>query len=274
MALLFATLPAPLEAQANPPSAGSHVEFPPMVQRPAGFSPTRGLGEFLPPAASAVVPGAGQLLLGQDRGVLYLVAEALFLTRFLTFAATAHREGDRFRDIAFVVARGPFSPSVRDTTFEYFEQMARFVESGPFDADPAPGLQPATDERTFNGRIWALARRTFFPSANVSPDPTSPAYQRALAFYEDRAIGLNFAWSWAGAEFQQDEFTRTIARRNDAARRRSAALGFLLANHMLSALDAFVSGRLSTGASLQTALWNAHPYSVDLAFRAFVAVPF
>ena len=172
------------------------------------------------------------------------------------------------------MARGPFSPTVRDTTFEYFEQMAKFVESGLFDANPAPGLQPPTGERTFNGRIWALARRTFFPSTNAPSDPTSPAYQRALAFYEHRVIGLNFAWSWVGAEFQQDEFTRAIARRNVAARRRSAALGFLLANHMLSALDAFVSRRLSTGASLRTALWNADPSSVNLAFLALVAVPF
>ena len=263
-----------LEAQANRSSAGSHDALPTIVQRPVGFLPTRGFGAFLPPLASAVVPGAGQLLVGQDRGVIYLVAEALLLTRFLTSAATTRREGDRFRDIAFAVARGPFSPTARDTTFEYFEQMAKFVESGPFDADPAPGLQPPTDARTFNGRIWALARRTFLPNTNAPPDPTSPAYQRALDFYQNRAIGLNFAWSWAGAAFQQDEFTRTIARRNDAARRRSAALGFLLANHMLSALDAFVSRRLSIGASLQTAFWNAGHRGVDPAFLALIAVRF
>ena len=103
MALLIATLPALLEAQANPSSAGLHGVFPAIVQRPVGFAPTRGFGEFLPPVASAVIPGAGQLLVGQDRGVLYLVAEALLLTRFLTFAATTRREGDRFRDIAFAV---------------------------------------------------------------------------------------------------------------------------------------------------------------------------
>ncbi len=112
------------------------------------------------------------------------------------------------------------------------------------------------------------------PSTNAPPDPTSPAYQRALAFYEDRAIGQNFAWSWAGAAFQQDEFNHTIARRNDAARRRSAGLGFLVANHMLSALDAFVSRRLSIGASLQTAFWNADHRGVDPAFLALIAVRF
>jgi hypothetical protein len=47
--------------------------------------------------------------------------------------------------------------------------------------------------------------------------------------------------------FEQDAFRSTISRSNAASRRKSAALGFLLANHVLSALDAFVSRRLSSG---------------------------
>ena len=218
------------------------------VQAPPGFTTSEKYLDVAAPVASLVLPGTGQLLTGTDRGVLYLVAEAFLLARFFTAAGSANREGDRFRDLAFSVARAPFSPEVRDTTFEYFEQMEKFLQSGPFDADPSPGIQPPTDGRTFNSSIWALARRTFLPSPDAALDPTSGAYQRALDFYRSRAIGPNFRWSWAGAEFEQDAFSSTINRSNAASRRKAAALGFLLANHVLSALDAFISRRLSSGA--------------------------
>ena len=218
-----------------------------VMPAPLAFTTSERYLDIAAPVASLVVPGTGQLLTGMDRGVLYLLAEAFLLTRFFAAAGSATREGDRFRDLAFSVARAPFSPAARDTTFEYFEQMEKFLQSGPFDADPSPGIQPPTDERTFNGTIWALARRTFLLSPDSALDPGSGAYQRALDFYRSRAVGPNFRWSWAGAEFEQDAFRNTISRSNAASRRKSAALGFLLANHLLSALDAFISRRVSSG---------------------------
>lgn len=199
------------------------------------------------PLASAILPGTGQLLAGQERGAVYLVLDAALLVRFAGFQTEARREGNRYRDLAFVVARGAYAPQLRDTTFEYFEQMGRYVESGPFDTDPGPTLSPPTDESSYNGRIWRLARETYFTDPDQSPDPASEEYQRALAFYQSRAIGPNFQWSWRNAGLEQDLFRQTIRNSDEAFRAATRQLGLLLANHVLSAVDAFVSHRLTTG---------------------------
>lgn len=197
------------------------------------------------PLASGIVPGTGQLLAGRERGALYLVAEAFLLTRVLSLSAEGRRERDRYRELARVVARAPFGPTDADTVFEYFEQMGRFVESGPFDTDPGPGIVPPADERTYNGQIWALARRTYFADPEVVPPPDAPEYQRALSFYTSRAIGPNFQWSWRNAGLEQDLYRRTIRESDEAFRQASQGLGLLLANHILSAVDAAISERLA-----------------------------
>ena len=71
------------------------------------------------PVASAIVPGSGQLMAGQDRGAIYLVAEVFLWTRYLTRSNEGGRERDNYRNLAFDVARAPFSPARRDTTFKY-----------------------------------------------------------------------------------------------------------------------------------------------------------
>jgi hypothetical protein len=201
--------------------------------------------EWVRPLASLLVPGTGQLLGGRARGAVYLVVEALLITRTLALSSEGQREQERYRELAFEVARGQFQPIEQDTVFEYYEQMGRYVESGPFDADPGPGFAPPTDLRTYNGQIWDLARTTFFPDPDNEPPPGSPEYERALAFYQSRAIGPNFQWSWRNAGLEQDLYRQTIAASDEAFREATTMLGLLLANHLLSAVDAFVSERLS-----------------------------
>lgn len=200
---------------------------------------------WLRPIASALVPGSGQLMAGHEHGAIYVVAEAFFAIRFFTERAEGRRERDRYIDLAFGVARAPFAPARRDTAFEYYEQMEKFIESGPLDTDPGPALVPPTDERTFNGSLWALARQTFFENPMAPPDPSSPEYQRALEFYMARAVGPNFQWSWRNAGLEQDLFRQSIRRSDEALRQARQQLGLLLANHLLSAVDAFVSTRLA-----------------------------
>lgn len=197
------------------------------------------------PIASLLVPGAGQLLGGRARGAVYLVAEALLITRTLSLDSEGRREQDRYRELAWVVARGQFQPVDQDTVFEYYEQVGRYVESGPFDTDPGPGFAPPTDTRTYNGQIWQLARTTYFPDPDNEPPPESAEYKRAMAFYQSRAIGPNFQWSWRNAGLEQDLYRQTIAASDEAFREATTTLGLLLANHLLSAVDAFVSERLS-----------------------------
>jgi len=133
-------------------------------------------------------------------------------------------------------------------------KVGKFIESGPFTTSTDGTLVPPDDLGTFNGSIWDLARRTFLPDPD-NPDPTSEEYGRALDFYRKRAIGPNFTWSWRNAALERDLYRLSIRKSDDAFRRASNQLGALLANHILSAVDAFVSYRLTNGrAMLRTSL--------------------
>jgi len=201
-----------------------------------------------PVAASLAVPGLGQLVRGRHHGWTYVISEAFLITTYGVASAAGNRHRDLYRDLAFVIARGPFAPTIRDTTFEYFEQMGKFLESGPFDTDPGPLLVPPSDERSFNGSIWALAQRTFFPDPDRPPPRDSPAYQAAEAFYRARAIGPNFQWSWLGSEGEQRRFRSAIEASDRAFQRGTVVLGFVVANHLLSAIDALIATRSGGGA--------------------------
>jgi len=157
-------------------------------------------------------------------------------------------EARRFQNLAFDVARRTYGPARRDTIFEYYEQMERFAESGAYDADSGAAFMPETDRNTYNGSMWLLARRTYWEDPNVPPDPTSPQYWKALQFYQARAVGPNFLWSWRNHSLEHEVFRDYIKRSDNAFRRAQNQIGLLLANHVLSAVDALISARLSAAA--------------------------
>jgi hypothetical protein len=206
------------------------------------------------PFASLLLPGAGQLMAGQDRGAVYLATEIYLLSRFLQLDRDASREADRFRSLAYDIARRAYSPTRRDTVFEYYEQMERFAESGRYDADPGPAFVPESDGSTYNGSVWLLARRTFWADPDTPPDPTSPPYWRALQFYQARAVGPGFQWSWRDHSLEQQVFRETIRHSDDGFRRAQNQVGLLLANHVVSAVDALISSRLAAAAGRPAAL--------------------
>jgi len=212
--------------------------------------------EFVRPLASLLVPGTGQLLANQDRGAVYLAAEVYLLSRFLQLDHEATREAQRFQDLAFDVARRDYAPVRKDTVFEYYEQMERFAESGSYDADPGGAFVPDTNRQTYNGAVWLLARRTFWEDPDVPPDPTSPQYWRALQFYQARAVGPNFQWNWRDHSLEHEVYKDYIKRSDTAFRRAQNQIGLLLANHVISAVDALISARMSAaagrGASMRT----------------------
>jgi len=203
---------------------------------------------FVRPLASLLLPGTGQLLAHQDRGAVYLAAEVYLVSRFLQLDHEAVAEAQRFQNLAFDVARRSFGPLRRDTIFEYYEQMERFAESGAYDKDPGPALLPETDPNTYNGSMWLLARQTYWEDPNVPPDPKSPQYWNALQFYQARAVGPNFLWSWRDHSLEHEVFRDYIKRSDNAFRRAQNQIGLLLANHVLSAVDALISARLSVAA--------------------------
>jgi hypothetical protein len=203
---------------------------------------------YVRPLASLIVPGSGQLLAGQDRGAVYLAAEIYLLSRYLQLDHYATQEARRYQDLAFDVARRTFQPTRRDTVFEYYEQMERFVESGAYDADTGSAFKPETDTKTYNGSVWLLARRTFWADPNVPPDPTSPLYWNALQFYQARAVSENFQWSWVEHSLEHQVFRDYMRRSDNAFRHAQSQIGLLLANHLVSAIDALISARMSAAA--------------------------
>ncbi len=222
---------------------------------------------WIRPAASLLLPGSGQLLGHQDRSALYLAVELYSLARILQLTHEGRTERDRFHELAFAVARRSFTPTRRDTVFEYYETMERFTASGQFDRDPGPALVPESDPSTYNGSVWLLARRTFWPDPNVPPDLASPEYVRALQFYQAHAVGPDFLWSWGDASLQQAAFRETIRKSDNAFRTAQDHLGILLANHVASAIDALISSRLSAAARRSTTIRTTigHPTVVRLS---------
>jgi hypothetical protein len=115
-----------------------------------------------------------------------------------------------------------------------------------FDMSDADDIQPEEDENTYNGFLWRRARETFWENPDVPPPAESQAYERAIAYYADRAITDDFRWSWRNAQLEYDQFRRTIAGSNQAYRQAVRDLGVILGNHVLSTVDALVMLRLHT----------------------------
>lgn len=195
-------------------------------------------------AASLVLPGAGQAALGLRRWAVYGLLEVGFWALHLEAAADARSLSRAYRDLAWDVARLPTGPASRqDGPWDYYEDMSHYLASGAYDRDARTGgVQPETDPGTFNGSVWELARGLFLPSGAM--DPSSPEYQAALAYYTERAAGPDFLWTWVGEPEALTRFRGLIGEADDEARLRSTALGLVLANHVVSAVDALVVARL------------------------------
>jgi len=219
-------------ARARPAADEDPVRIP-LVHRP-----------WFRPVASLLVPGSGQLLGGQARGLLYLAAEVWIVAR----AASAHSRGSTqaraFRALAFQVARRPFATDNLAGPWDYYEAMAAWPESGGFDSDPGPGFSPESDSTTFNGHLWRLASETYFANPDSLPPPDSPAFLAAMAFYRTHAVTDAYRWSWRNARLEQDVYRGTIHASDAAYQEATNWLGALVLNHLASAIDAFVSVRL------------------------------
>jgi len=186
----------------------------------------------LAPIASAIVPGTGQLTLGNDRSVVYLAAEVIGWWRFNKSSHEQAQQEAAFKMIARTVARSHFSSAPPDGDWTYYETMRDFPESGSYSLSNGGAVVPETDVTTYNGHLWQQLLAT---------NPTTAA---ALASYEAQAIKPNFQWSWRNAQLQYDQFVRTTDKRNDAHSAALQDLIFIAANHVLSMVDAFATFRL------------------------------
>jgi hypothetical protein len=196
------------------------------------------------PVASLLVPGSGQLLGGQARGLLYLAAEVWVVSRAVAAHGRGSSEAAAFRSLAFRVARRQFTTQPLDGPWDYYEAMANWPESGAFDSDPGPGFAPERDSTTYNGHLWRLAEQTFFANPDSAPASDSPAFLAAMAFYRSHAVSDPYRWSWRNARLEQDVYRSTIRSSDAAYQQATNWLGALVLNHLSSAIDAFITFRL------------------------------
>lgn len=185
------------------------------------------------PLISAVVPGGGQLVLGNNRFVAYMAVELLSLWKYRQDTREQANQEALFKDIARKVARSHFSTTLPDADWTYYEKMKDFLESGAYSLSSQGPVVPETNDSTYNGSRWRLALATHANDRAA-----------ALAEYERLAVRPEFQWSWRNAQLQFDIFKRTTDSRNDAYHSAIADLMVLGANHVLSMVDAFVTFRL------------------------------
>ena len=229
----------------------------PLYQRP-----------WVRPLASLLVPGSGQLLARHPRGVVYLATEIWLLARAVALSQDSRRERDQYRDLAYQVARHHPSANGAVGPFSSYEEMAKYAESGTFDLNPGPAFAPETDTSSFNGSVWRLARETFFENPDSVPDPGSPAMEAALRFYRRRAVTEGFRWSWHDARLEQDAFRASIRASDAAYRAATNYLGAILLNHLVSAVDSYVTTRLGRSGAIPRVSAAAGPGSLVLLWHA------
>jgi hypothetical protein len=261
--LLFSAGGAAAQSGGAPPAASARLPAPPPVpplaraahEHAASYGPG---SSTLPSAltatlASAALPGAGQLLLGRRRGVLFLAVELVAWGLHLEARSDGRTLRSAYRDLAWAVARGAPEPRV-DGNFDYYERLAFWTRSGRFDVDPTtPEVQPERDPETFNGRQWRLAADVFL-GGDLDAPPGTEAYTAAIEFYRARAYEERYSWDWRDAPEEQERFVALIQDSDDRFQTASVALAAVFGNHVLSALDAFVAARVDASSPVSLRL--------------------
>jgi hypothetical protein len=195
-----------------------------------------------PPFVSLALPGMGQHMLGQQRKWIYGAIEVIGWVAFLERRGKGAEYRDQYRDFAWTQGRLQSGPRI-DGDFDYYETLSKWNSSGDFDADSGlPGVQPEMDAATFNGSIWSLASQIFIAGGGPVTE-TDPAFQGALGYYMERAYGAAFLWDWSTVPGGREELGGLIETSDDRFRQATTALGVVIANHLVSAVDAYLSGR-------------------------------
>ena len=205
-----------------------------------------GANRLVAPTLSLLLPGAGQHVLGQRRKWLYLAAEAGAWVFYVERRRAGADYRERYRDYAWENGRVQTGARV-DGTFGYYETLTQWTRSGAFDADAnTAGVQPELDAETYNGSQWWLANAIFVPV-----DETDPAYQAALSFYQARAYGPAMLWDWTATPGAQEEFSELVDTSDSRFQQSTTVLGVVLANHLLSGIDAYISSTTGLAARLR-----------------------
>ncbi len=199
----------------------------------------------LAPVASAAIPGLGQLMLHQDRFVAYAALETFVLLQYAKDIHESNVQQSQSRDLALRVARKDFvdPANAPNGPWDYYETLEEYVQSGRYTLVPG-AIVPDTTSGTYNAKIWLEARLNHWANPDVPPPTGSAAYNAAIDEYARRATQPQYRWSWINAELERDLYIAQINKRNDAFRHATTDLSIILANHILSMVDAFATIRV------------------------------
>jgi hypothetical protein len=235
--VLMAAVTLPIASRAQAPAARALWNPMPVAGPQEAAAPS-----LTPMFLSLALPGAGQHVLGQRRKWAYAALEVVGWAVFLERRSAGRDYRERYRDYAWDYGRLQSGQRV-DGDFEYYETLSKWTASGAFDADAAlVGIQPEMDPATYNGSIWSLASQIYIPGGGPVPE-TDPTYQSALAYYVLRAYGPQFLWDWSGVPGGKAEIASQIKAADDRFRQATTAIGVVIANHIISAGDAYLSAR-------------------------------
>ena len=213
----------------------------------AGFAGSaRAIGQGEAFLSSLLLPGLSQYRQGKRRWIAYAGMEVLFAALYVDARVDTRNLRNAYRDFAWTMARFGISEQPRrDGDFEYYERLSKWAASGAWDADPVrDGLQPESDPATYNGSVWALAGEIY--NLDASSPEQSPGYARAVEYYRQLGYGPSLLWQWDANSGDRDEFRAMITDSDRRARDARLALWIVTANHLLSAIDGFITARLAT----------------------------
>src|SRR5690349_24459752 len=80
----------------------------------AGVAPSESPRKRLAPVASAVVPGTGQIILGNNRSIAYMAVEVIGWWRYRKHVNERASQEAAFKELARRVARSHFAPDAGD----------------------------------------------------------------------------------------------------------------------------------------------------------------
>jgi hypothetical protein len=225
----------------------------------APLSPKPRIGvHYKPVLFSALLPGSGQLYQGQNRGYLYIAAEVASIAGWVVFRNRGRDGKEEYIEFAWINSRENVSSRNIRGDDDYYEHIARYVMSGEFDTDRNYNLNdlftidPWTEDGSWNGEQWRIATINHFEpdSMGAYTIGTRADSLAALQFYAGRAVQEDFYWDWTkdntvpNYRALQNQYLDLRDESNQAFQNATLSLVFLMANHVASVVDAFISAKI------------------------------
>lgn len=200
---------------------------------------------------SLALPGLGQHRQGKSRKWIFAGLEVAAWSVYLERRSAGGALRDDYRDFAWEEGRLQAGKRV-DGDFNYYETLSKWNRSGAFDRDAgSSGLQPEEDPATFNGTIWVRAQGIFLGGGG---QPGDLGFARALEYYEARAYETEFLWDWSRSPAGRERLGELISESDSRFMQATSAVGIVIANHLASAVDAFLASRgIASRASIRFA---------------------